>query len=92
MENEFKNERYALTLAEDGRIKQITYECFANNTMVLVDEIPEGDTYEYRYVNGEFIHDPLPKQEPTIAPTTEERVEALEAAVTMLCMPDVSEV
>lgn len=30
--------------------------------------------------------------EETITPTTEERVEALEAAVTMLCMPDVSEV
>lgn len=30
--------------------------------------------------------------EETITPTSEERIEALEAAVTMLCMPDVSEV
>ena len=36
-------------------------------------------------VEGEF-------DDVTISPTTEERVEALEAAVTMLCMPDLSEV
>ena len=36
-------------------------------------------------VEGEF-------EEVVDTPTTEERVEALEAAVTMLCMPDMSEV
>lgn len=36
-------------------------------------------------VEGEF-------EEVVLTPSTEERVEALEAAVTMLCMPDISEV
>lgn len=30
----------------------------------LVDSFPDGDVSEYRYVDGEFIHDPLPKPEP----------------------------
>lgn len=75
MENEFENERYALTLAEDGRIMQVTYECFANDTMVLVEKIPEGDTYEYRYMDGEYIHDPLPQ--PAAEPTTDEILNAM---------------
>lgn len=77
MENEFENQRYALTLAKDGRIMQVTYECFANDTMVLVDKIPEGDTYEYRYVDGDYIHDPLPKPEPVAEPTTDEILNAM---------------
>ena len=75
MENEYQGQKFALTLAEDGRILQVTYERFANDKMVLVDEIPEGDTYEYRYVNGEYIHDPLPK--PVAEPTTDEILNAM---------------
>lgn len=78
MENEFESERYALTLAEDGRIMQVTYERFANDTMVLVDEIPAGDTYEYRYIDGKYIHDPLPEpKKPEAEPTTDDVLNAL---------------
>lgn len=82
MENEFENQRYALTLAEDGRIMQVTYECFANETMTLVDEIPDGNTYEYRYVDGEYIHDPLPQ--PEVPLSQEERIAELEAMLNAL--------
>lgn len=50
------------------------------------EEIAKREAY-----NGEYTIEDNGVAE-TITPTTEERVEALEAAVTMLCMPDVSEV
>lgn len=53
--------KYALNLAEDNRILSATYEKYAPANAILVDTLPEGDIDEYRYVNGEYIHDPLPK-------------------------------
>ena len=52
---------YALNLAEDGRILSVTYAKYAPEDAVTVEELPSGDIYEYRYVSGEFIHDPLPE-------------------------------
>ena len=58
-----------------------------------------GGAYRYKLVDGKvmkcteeeiLIQEKANKPIPVI--TTEERVEALEAAVTMLCMPDASEV
>ena len=80
--------KYALNLDTDGRILSATYEEYASKDAILVDKLPDGDIYEYLYVNGDYIHDPLPEPEIILTPTTEERIEALEAAVTMLCMPD----
>lgn len=60
-----------------------------------------GGAYQYKLVNGEPVEctaEEIEEQEAynsknkIVTPTTEERVEALEAAVTMLCMPDASEV
>ena len=51
--------RYALNLAEDGRILSATYEQYAPEDAVIVDELPEGNVSDYRYVNGEFVYDPL---------------------------------
>lgn len=58
--------KYALNLADDGRILSATYEEYAAPEMPIVDELPEGDIYEYLYVNGEFVHNPLPA--PTVEP------------------------
>ena len=55
--------RYAIELAEDNRVVSVTYESYATEKMQIVDVIPEGDITEYRYENGEFIHDPLPQEE-----------------------------
>ena len=34
--------------------------------------------HEYRYVNGEFLHDPLPDSSGETGPTQEDRIKALE--------------
>lgn len=61
---------YALNLGENGRILSIG-ECIEGvDYDVVVESFPDGDVTEYRYENGEFIHDPLPK--PEKAPTVEE--------------------
>lgn len=64
--------KYALNLSEDGRILSATFEQFAAKGNVIVDALPEGDISEYRYENGEFVHDPLPVEPVESEPTTEE--------------------
>ena len=51
------------------------------------EEIAKKEAY-----NGEYTIEDDGVEEVKSQPTTEERVEALEAAVAMLCMPDVNEV
>ena len=41
----------------------------------MVDTFPDGNIPEYRYVDDEFIHDPLPKPDPEESdPTAEELI------------------
>ena len=76
---------YALNLAEDGRILSATFPQYAPKDAVTVDVLPEGNVADYRYVDGEFVHDPLPvPEEPEVGPTTEERITALEEENAML--------
>lgn len=70
---------YALNLADDGRVLSATLPEYAPEDAVTVETLPEGDVYEYRYVDGEFIHDPLPEPEPT--PTTPTQLDRVEAQV-----------
>ena len=70
---------YALNLAEDGRILSVTYDRFAPAEQPRVETLPDGDITEYRYVCGEYIHDPMPiPDEPEHQPTQEERIAQLE--------------
>ena len=70
-------EKYALNLAEDGRVLSATYERFAAPGAVLVDAIPEGNLSDYRYQDGEFVYDPLPEPDPVPEePSQLDRVEA----------------
>ena len=50
--------------------------------MPFVDVLPDGNIYEYRYIDGEFVHDPLPEPEPPEQPEEpadlESRVSTLE--------------
>lgn len=50
--------KYALNLAEDGRILSVTFEEYAPADAVIVKYIPEGDITDFRYVDGEYISDP----------------------------------
>lgn len=65
--------KYSLNLGENGRILSVCV-CIEGQTYEnIVDSFPDGDVSEYRYVDGEFIHDPLPKPEPgEPEPTAEE--------------------
>ena len=67
---------YALNLAEDGRVLSVTFEKYATVNAVIVEELPEGDVSSYRYVDGEFIYDPVPVVEVEEQPTQLDRIEA----------------
>ena len=62
--------KYALNLDADGRILSVTYELYAVTGMPIVNTLPDNDITDYKYINGEFIYEPLPEpiqsQEPTI--------------------------
>lgn len=74
--------KYALNLAEDKRILS-AWKVLPNgnyNGMPTVKELPDGDISEYRYIDGQYIHDPLPKPEP-VEPVEEPSVwDELDAA------------
>lgn len=83
--------KYALNLAADGRVLSVTYDQFAPPDQPRVDSFPDGNLYEYRFVDGVFIHDPLPAAPDPIIPTAGERLTALEAQMNAL-MGGVSDV
>jgi hypothetical protein len=76
--------KYALSLAEDGRILSATFEQFATEATVLVDALPEGDISDYRYVDGQYVHDPVPVKEEDASPTQLDRIEAQVAYTAMM--------
>jgi len=52
---------YALNLNEENRILSVTFDEFAPPEQPRVESLPDGDISEYQYIDGEFIHDPLPE-------------------------------
>lgn len=64
--------RYALNLANDGRILSVTFEQFAAPGQPIVDALPEGNVSDWKYVGGKYVHDPLPA--PDMALTAETNV------------------
>ena len=77
--------KYALNLADDNRILSATYEKYVSEDAVLVDAIPDGNIADYRYVDGKYAHDPLPKHEETEAePTQLDLIEAQVAYTAMM--------
>lgn len=67
---------YALNLAADGRVLSVTFEKYAPTDAVIVEVLPEGDISQYRFVDGEFIHDPQPIEDAAKVPTQLDRIEA----------------
>ena len=64
--------KYALNLAEDGRILSATYEKYAPENAVLVDTLPDGDISDYLYQDGSYVYDPLLVPEEPAEPKTPE--------------------
>ena len=75
---------YGITLDKDNRIMAIgIYHQGFPDDMVVVDTIPEGDHMDYLYVAGEYVYDPLPKEEEVVEPT---KLDIIEAQVTYTAM------
>ena len=69
--------KYALNLADDGRILSATYEEFDSSpNPILVDKLPEGNIYDYIYKNGTYTYDPIPE---TVVPEPEDPIEKLQS-------------
>lgn len=75
---------YALNLAKDGRVLSATKDQYGAEGQPRVESLPSGETPEendisnYRYVDGEYIYDPLPQPEPPApAETTDDVLNAL---------------
>ena len=87
---------YALNLGEGGRVLSVTWPKYAPSNAPKVETLPEGDTCDYLYVDGEFIYDPLPEE-----PEPEDPMDALQKKVISLqeqndtlleCLLEMSEV
>lgn len=73
---------YALNLDTDKRILSATFDEFAPADQPRVETLPEGDITDYKYIDNEFVYDPLPKPEPPEPqPTINERLDILENAI-----------
>ena len=69
---------YSLNLDKDGRILSacICLEGFEYEN--VVDTLPDGSISDYKYINGEYVYDPLPEPEPQPEePTTDDVLDAL---------------
>lgn len=73
--------KYALNLGENNRVLSACICLPGQAYETTVDALPEGDVYEYRYENGEFIHDPLPKPDPGTDPVGSVTYDELAAAI-----------
>ena len=69
---------YALNIdKETNRILSATSDRFGAPGQPRVESLPEGNLPDYLYVNGEYVHQPLPKPpELEPEPTQFDRVEA----------------
>lgn len=56
---------YSLNLAEDNRILSVCVCLDGFEYENIVDELPEGDVSNYKYVKGEYVYEPLPEPAPT---------------------------
>ena len=75
--------KYALNLSENGRILSATYAEFAAEDMTLVEDIPQENISDCRYVEGKYVFDPAGDSKVEDAPT---RLDALEAQVAYTAM------
>lgn len=64
---------YALNLdLKDNRILSATEDRYGAEGQPRVDRLPDDDISDYKYIDGEFVYDPLPKPpEPEPEPVPE---------------------
>ena len=77
--------KYALKLNDDYRILSASYTSpYTPANDVQTDELPEGNISDYRYIDGVYFYDPLPKEETESAPSDSERIDELYEALNMI--------
>lgn len=64
-----------LNLGQNGRVLSAALQETVPYGTVVAEKLPEGDITQYRYLEGTFVHDPLPQQDQPI-PTQMDRLEA----------------
>lgn len=80
---------YALNLGPDGRCLSAAPANLAPIGATLVPYLPEGNLYDYRYVEGNYIYDPVPKSEPAAGVVSDEATTADMAAAILEGVNDV---
>ena len=75
--------KYALNLAEDGRVLSATFAVYAPPNSVLVEQIPEDNITNYVYMEGKLHYLPLEKE---VVEETADRMDILEAQITYTAM------
>lgn len=60
--------KYALNLDADGRILSACICIEGQIYKNVVDTLPDGDVTDYKYINNEYVYDPLPKPDPKPEP------------------------
>lgn len=73
--------KYAIIIAEDGRILSATFKQYAPTNSIIVDTIPDGNLRDYLYVDGQYVYDPLPVPEEPETPDTPPEEEDVWAAL-----------
>ena len=71
---------YALNLSEDNRVLSAWYVIEGQDYtgMHVVETLPDGDVADYKYIDGVYVYEPLPKPEPMPQePTADEILNAL---------------
>ena len=69
---------YSLNLDTDNRILSACVCLGGFEYTNIVDVLPDGNISDYRYVDGEYVYDPLPEPEPpTTEPTADDVLDAL---------------
>lgn len=65
--------------AEDGnRILSCTFDEYAPENQPRVTQIPDDNIADYKYIDGEYVHDPLPAPpEPEPVETADDVLNAL---------------
>ena len=69
---------YSLNFDKDGRILSACVCLEGFEYMNVVDTLPDGSISDYKYINGEYVYDPLSEPEPQPEePTTNDILDAL---------------
>jgi hypothetical protein len=73
--------KYALNLSEDYHILSASFcNKFTPEDAIRVDVLPEGNIIDYKYINGEYVYEPIPEPERLEAQPSQ--LDIIEAQVT----------